>query len=302
MAHGNGSTRAILYALGANLGVAAAKGAAAWYTNSSAMLAEAIHSVADSANQALLLLGMRRAQRPASADHPLGYGKAVFFYSFLVAVLLFSMGGLFSIYEGVEKLLHPEAQHAPWVAVVVLAVAIALELASLRVALNEVERIRGRRSVWQWFRTSRQSELVVVVGEDIAALVGLVLALLAVLGTIVTGNPFYDALGTIAIGAVLIFIAVAVGMEVKGLLIGESAEPETVEAIRAFLGARPEVAKLYHLITLQLGEQLMVAVKAHMREAETARKLLSDVNTIERELKAAFPQVRWLFFEPDTAD
>lgn len=302
MAHPNGSIRAILYALGANLGIAAAKSAAAWYTNSSAMLAEAIHSFADSANQGLLLLGMKRAQLPVTADHPLGYGKAVFFYSFLVAVLLFSMGGLFSIYEGVEKLLHPEIPHAPWVAVAVLAVAIALEVSSLRVALGEVQRIRGRRSVWQWFRTSRQSELVVVVGEDIAALVGLVLALAAVLGAIVTGNPFYDALGTIAIGVVLILIAVAVGMEVKGLLIGESAEPETVEAIRTFLSARPEVAKLYHLITLQLGAQLMVAVKANMREAETASMLLNDVNAIERELKAAFPQVRWLFFEPDTSD
>ena len=302
MTHANGSIRAILSALGANLGIAVAKSLAAWYTNSSAMLAEAIHSFADSANQGLLLLGLKRAQLPASVEHPLGYGKAVFFYSFLVAVLLFSMGGLFSIYEGVEKLLHPEVPHAPWVAVVVLAVAVALEAGSLRVALKEVARVRGRQSVWRWFRSSRQSELVVVVGEDIAALVGLLLALIAVLGTIVTGNPMYDALGTVAIGAVLIFVAVAVGVEVKGLLIGESADAETVDAITTFLRARPEVARLYQLITLQLGSQVMVAAKVKMREAEQARQLLRDVNRIERELKAAFPQVRWLFFEPDTGD
>jgi cation diffusion facilitator family transporter len=302
MAHAEGSTRAILFALGANFGIGVAKGAAAWYTNSGAMLAEAIHSFADTANQLLLLLGLKRARRPVSDEHPLGYGKAIYFWSFLVALLLFSMGGMFSVYEGVHKLLHPEMPRSPWVAVLVLAVAIALEFGSLRAALAEVRRVQGRRNLLGWFRTSRQSELLVVVGEDIAALIGLVLALAAVLATMLTGNPLFDALGTIAIGVVLILVAIAVGIEVKSLLIGESAEPETVAAIRNFLAARPEVAEVYRLITLQLGLELMVAVKARMQERSDAARLIESVNRVEAALRSAFPEVRWIFFEPDVRD
>ena len=302
MAHAEGSTRAILFALGANFGIGVAKGAAAWYTNSGAMLAEAIHSFADTANQLLLLLGLKRARRPVSDEHPLGYGKAIYFWSFLVALLLFSMGGMFSVYEGVHKLLHPEMPRSPWVAVLVLVVAIALEFGSLRAALAEVRRVQGRRNLLGWFRTSRQSELLVVVGEDIAALIGLVLALAAVLATMLTSNPLFDALGTIAIGVVLILVAIAVGIEVKSLLIGESAEPETVAAIRDFLAARPEVAEVYRLITLQLGLELMVAVKARMQERSDAARLIESVNRVEAALRSAFPEVRWIFFEPDVRD
>lgn len=299
MSHAEGSIRAILFALGANFGIGIAKAAAAWYTNSGAMLAEAIHSFADTVNQLLLLLGLKRARRPVSEEHPLGYGKAIYFWSFLVALLLFSMGGMFSVYEGVHKLLHPEMPKSPWVAVVVLVVAIALEFGSLRAALAEVRRVQGRRSFIGWFRTSRQSELIVVVGEDIAALVGLVFALAAVLATMLTGNPLFDAVGTIAIGVVLILVAIAVGIEVKSLLIGESAEPETVAAIREFLGARPEIAEVYRLITLQLGLELMVAVKARMHEQGDAAALIRAINQAEAALRAAFPQIRWIFFEPD---
>jgi cation diffusion facilitator family transporter len=302
MAHAEGSTRAILFALGANFGIGVAKGAAAWYTNSGAMLAEAIHSFADTANQLLLLLGLKRARRPVSDEHPLGYGKAIYFWSFLVALLLFSMGGMFSVYEGVHKLLHPEMPRSPWVAVLVLAVAIALEFGSLRAALAEVRRVQGRRNLLGWFRTSRQSELLVVVGEDIAALIGLVLALAAVLATMLTSNPLFDALGTIAIGVVLILVAIAVGIEVKSLLIGESAEPKTVAAIRDFLAARPEVAEVYRLITLQLGLELMVAVKARMQERSDAARLIESVTRVEAALRSAFPEVRWIFFEPDVRD
>jgi len=302
MAHTEGSIRAILFALGANLGIGISKAAAAWYTNSGAMLAEAIHSFADTANQLLLLLGLKRARRPVSEEHPLGYGKAIYFWSFLVALLLFSMGGIFSIYEGAHKLLHPEMPTSPWVAVIVLAVAIVLEFGSLRAALAEVRRVRGQRSFVGWFRSSRQSELIVVVGEDIAALVGLVLALAAVVATMLTGNPLFDALGTIAIGAVLILVAIAVGIEVKSLLIGESAEPETVVAIREFLTARPEIAEVYRLITLQLGLEMMIAVKARMRESRDATLLVEAINQVESALRAAFPQVRWIFFEPDVSD
>ena len=302
MAESHGSIRAIFFALGANLGIAVAKTAAAVYTNSGAMMAEAIHSAADSANQLLLLIGLKRARKPVSAEHPLGYGKAIYFWSFVVALLLFSMGGMFSIYEGVHKLQHPEMPTSPWVAVVVLGVAIVLEFFSLRAAMQVVARVRGKRSFVRWFRTSRQSELIVVVGEDIAALAGLVLALAAVLATMVTGNPLYDALGTVAIGVVLILVAIAVGVEVKSLLIGESADPESVAEIRAFLQDREEIAEIYRLITLQLGAEMMVSIKARLREKDSAAKLIRDINRVEQALREMFPAIRWVFFEPDNKD
>ncbi|MFZ5757401.1 MAG: cation diffusion facilitator family transporter [Pseudomonadota bacterium] len=298
----DGSTKAILYALFANGGIAVAKGWAAWYTNSSAMLAECIHSLADCGNQGLLLLGMKRSKQVPDENHPLGYGKAIYFWSFLVAILLFSMGGMFSIYEGVHKLQHDEMPNAPWVAVAVLATAILLESGSLLGALVEVNKIKGRRTFWRWFRESRQGELVVVVGEDLAALLGLVLALAAVLLTIITGNPVFDALGTIAIGAVLIVVAVAVAIEVKGMLIGESADPELQARLQDFLASRPEVAEIYRVLTLQMGRDVMLSVKARMAETGSALKLVDDINAVEAALRRAFPEVRWMFFEPDRRD
>jgi cation diffusion facilitator family transporter len=302
MSHANGSLRAIIYALVANSGIAVTKGPAAWYTGSGAMLAEAIHSVADSANQILLLLGLKRAKRPVSNEHPLGYGKAIYFWSFIVAVMLFSMGGVFSVYEGLHKLFHPEMPQSPWVAVAVLAVAVLLEIGSLRGALAQVRKVQGKRSFTKWFRVSRQSELIVVVGEDIAALAGLSLALVAVLATIVTANPLFDALGTIGIGLVLVLVSVALGIEVKSLLIGESADPEMAVSLRDFLSSRPEVAHVYSLITLQLGSELMVTAKVRMHEGESAARLVADINRVEAALGADFPIVRWVFFEPDVSD
>jgi cation diffusion facilitator family transporter len=302
MSHSGGSVKAILYALCANLGIALAKGVAAWVTRSGAMLAEAIHSFADSANQVLLLVGLRRARLPASEDHPLGYGKAIYFWSFIVALLLFSMGGIFSVYEGIHKLMRPEMPTSPWIAVAVLLVSTLLEIVSLRGALAEVKKTQGRTPFLKWFRKSRQSELIVVVGEDIAALLGLLLALVAVLATIVTANPLFDALGTVAIGVVLILVAITVGIEVKSLLIGESADPETVAALRLFLAERPEVIEVYNLITLQLGLEVMVAAKVKLRETVSPGSLIEDINRVEVGLKEAFPQVRFCFFEPDVRD
>jgi cation diffusion facilitator family transporter len=302
MSHANGSVKAIMYALGANGGIALAKGFAAWYTGSGAMLAETIHSFADCANQLLLLMGLKRAKRPVSEEHPLGYGKAIYFWSFIVALMLFSMGGIFSIYEGAHKLMHPEMPQSPWIAVVVLAVSVLLEIGSLKGALHEVRKILGKRSFLKWFRVSRQSELIVVVGEDIAALLGLSLALFAVLATIFMANPLFDAIGTIAIGVVLVLVAIAVGIEVKSLLIGESADPETVAALRDFLSGRQEVAEVYSLITLQLGTELMVSAKVRLQTMDTAAKLIEDINRVEAALKMNFPQVRWAFFEPDVCD
>jgi cation diffusion facilitator family transporter len=298
----HGSLKAIFFALGANTGIAIAKGLAAWYTNSGAMLAEAIHSTADCANQGLLLLGLRRAKRAPSETHPLGHGKAIYFWSFLVALLLFSMGGMFSIYEGVHKLMHPEMPESPWIAVAVLLVSIILEYFSLRGALAEINKVRGAQSLFRWFRGSRQSELIVVIGEDLAALLGLTLALLAVLATIVTGNPMFDALGTIAIGTVLILVAIGVGIEVKSLLIGESADPALEAEIEQLLLHNGKVTRVFNMITLQLGSDIMLAVKAELAGCDTADELIDAINASEVALRQNFPQLRWIFFEPDHYD
>jgi cation diffusion facilitator family transporter len=295
------SLRTILYALGANLAIAIAKTGAAVATGSSAMLAEAIHSYADSGNQGLLLWGMRQAQRPPSPDYPLGWGKALFFWSFIVALVLFSLGGLFSLYEGWHKLQQPEPLRYAWVAVGILVFGLAAETVSLRACLHEVNKVRHGRSLWRWFRESRQSELVVILGEDLAALLGLALALIAVLLTMATGNPAWDALGSMSIGAVLIVVAAGIGVEIKALLIGQSADPVTVSRMREFLERQEGVEKLFGLLTLQLGNSVMVAVKARMK-GRSADDLVAAINRCEAAMRAEFPEIQWLFFEPDVAD
>jgi cation diffusion facilitator family transporter len=295
------SVKTILYALFANLAIAVAKTAAAIFTGSSAMLAESIHSYADSGNQGLLLWGLRRAKRPPTPDYPLGYGKAVFFWSFIVALVLFSLGGLFSLYEGWHKLAHPEPLAYAWVAVGILVFALAAEAVSLRACLHEVNKVRNGRSLWRWFRESRQSELVVVLGEDLAALLGLVLALVAVLATIFTQNPVWDALGSMAIGVVLIVVAIGIAIEIKGLLIGQSADPEVEARLRRFLESQSQIEKIYRILTLQLGTSLMVSVKACMKGA-SAREVVEAINRTEAALRGEFPEIQWLFFEPDITD
>ncbi|MFL6570525.1 MAG: cation diffusion facilitator family transporter [Burkholderiales bacterium] len=295
------SLRTILYALGANLVIAAAKTAAAVATGSSAMLAEAIHSFADSGNQGLLLWGMRQAKRPPSPDYPLGWGKAVFYWSFIVALVLFSLGGLFSLYEGWHKLTDPQPISYPWVAVGILVFGLAAETVSLRACLHEVNKVRGNRTLWRWFRESRQSELVVILGEDLAALLGLALALLAVLLTVLTGNAAWDALGSMSIGLVLIVVAIVVGIEIKALLIGQSADHETEARLREFLRRQPGVETVFRLLTLQLGTSLMVAAKVRMKP-ESAAELIAAINRAEAATRAEFPEIQWLFFEPDVAD
>ncbi|HEY2927460.1 cation diffusion facilitator family transporter [Piscinibacter sp.] len=296
------SFKSILFALGANFAIAIAKTAGAVFTGSSAMLAEAIHSYADCGNQALLIWGMKEARRAPTADHPLGFGKAIYFWSFIVALMLFSMGGLFSIYEGVHKLHDSEPVKYAWVAVAILGFGVAAEGVSLWGCLREIDKDRGSQTLWQWFRSSRQSELLVVLGEDLAALGGLVLALGFIALAMITGNPMWDAVGSIAIGALLIVVAILVGMEVKALLVGQSAEPRVLAAMRAHLQAQPEVAQLYNLLTQQLGSEIMVAVKARMTRQASDVALVEAINRVERGLREGFPQVRWIFFEPDVRD
>ncbi len=296
------SLRSIFYALGANFAIAIAKSTGAVFTGSASMLAEAIHSFADCGNQALLIWGLKEAKRGASPDHPLGYGRAIYFWSFIVALMLFSMGGLFSIYEGAHKLHDTEPVKYAWVAVGILSFSIVAESVSLWGALREIDKERGERSLWRWFRTSRQSELLVIFGEDMAALGGLVLALGFIGLTMVTGNPMWDAIGSISIGVLLILVAVLIGIEVKSLLIGQSAEPQVQAALRGHLEAQPQVAQVYNVITQQLGSDLMVAVKARMHPMASDVALIEAINEVERNMRAAFTQARWVFFEPDLRD
>ncbi len=302
MSHGADSIKSIIFALGANLAIAISKLIAAVVTGSSAMMAESVHSLADSGNQLLLLLGIKHAKRPPSPDYPLGFGKAVYFWSFIVALMLFSMGGVFSIYEGIHKLHHPEPLSYPYVAVGVLLFSIAAESVSMWGCLREVNKELRGRNLGQWFRETRQSELLVVFGEDLAALLGLNLALMAVILTIITGNPLYDAAGSICIGVLLVVIAVVIGVQVQALLIGQSVEPDQRVQMLEFLQERDEIDKVFNLLTLQLGNDVMVAVKAKMTQMDSAESLIEAVNRCEVELKRAFPQVLWSFFEPDSED
>jgi len=299
--HAN-SRKAIFLALGANFAIFVAKLVAAFVTGSGAMMAEAVHSLADCGNQGLLLLGIRQARRPPSDEFPLGWGRALYFWSFLVAILLFSVGGMFSIYEGIHKLAHPEPLKWPWLALGVLVFGVVAEGISMRGCLHEVNKARGEQSLWTWFRQTRSSELLVIFGEDLAALVGLCLAALAVGATMLTGNLLFDAAGTVAIGVLLVVVAVLVAIEVKALLIGQGIEPRRREQLLVFLRECPEVDEVLNLITLQMGPDVMVAVKARMRPTTDSLGMIAAINTVEAAMKAAFTDVRWSFFEPDTTD
>jgi len=299
--HGD-STRAILFALGANFAITLAKGLAAYVSGSGAMLAETVHSLADCGNQGLLLLGVRQSRKPPSPDYPLGYGKAIYFWSFLVAVMLFSVGGMFSLNEGIHKLSHPEPLSSWWWAVGVLVFSIAAESVSMRACVVEVNKARGGRSFRRWFHESRQAELLVIFGEDLAALAGLTLALIAVVLAVATGNPLWDAIGTVMIGVLLIVVAVFVAIEVKAMLIGQSADPIVSQGMKHYLEQRPEIARVFNLITLQLGNDVMVSVKVQMATEATVPALIASINRVEKEFRQQYPQVRWSFFEPDSSD
>lgn len=302
MAGGANPVRAIFFALGANFAIAVAKYIAAFVTNSGSMLAEAVHSTADCGNQLLLLLGLKLSRRPPSTDYPLGYGKETYFWSFIVALMLFSVGGLFSVNEGWHKLHAEEDVSNPLVALGVLAFGIGAESFSMWGCLREVNKVRRGRSLWKWFRETRNAELVVIFGEDLAALVGLVLAFAAVLATWITGNPFYDALGSIAIGALLIVVAVMLAIELKALLVGQGVEPDVRADMVAFLEGRKEVIKVLNLVSMQMGNDVMVAVKVRMDPATDADGLVAAINRTEVAFREAFSQVAFLFFEPDVTD
>ena len=216
--------------------------------------------------------------------------------------MLFSVGGMFSLYEGVHKLQHPEPLEQWWWAVGVLCVSIVAEAISMRACLVEVAKARGERSLRRWFRESRQAELIVIFGEDLAALCGLAFALIAILTAVVTGNPTWDAIGTLMIGVLLIVVAVFVAIEVKAMLIGQSVDPQVATAMRTFLEARPEIERVYNVISMQMGNDVMVAVKAKMRPTRGDTGLVAAINSAEAAFRQRFAEVRWSFFEPDDKD
>jgi cation diffusion facilitator family transporter len=299
MAGGANPVKAILYALGANLAIAIAKYFAAFITNSGSMLAEAVHSTADCGNQLLLLLGLNLAKRPPSSDYPLGYGKETYFWSFIVALMLFSVGGLFSAYEGWHKLHEPEPLGYPLLALGVLGFGIVAEGFSMWGCIKEVNKLRGDDSLWRWFRTSRNSELVVIFGEDLAALLGLALAFCAVLATWITGDPMWDALGGIAIGVLLIVVAILVGIEVKQMLVGQGVDDRIKKEMIDFVSAQPTVDRVLNFLSMQMGPEAMVAVKVKMKPAGTDVALIENVNAVEAKFLEKFPDVAFLFMEPD---
>ncbi len=299
MSHTDASIKSIFFALLANLGIAITKTAAAVITRSGAMLAESIHSFADCGNQGLLFWGLRASGKNPDEKHPLGYGKEIYFWSFIVALILFSMGGLFSIYEGIHKVSLHEGLKNPVVAIVVLLVSMLFEAASLYGCLTQINRLRQSVKLGTWIRNSRQSELLVVLGEDTAALMGLTFALLAIILTIITGNTLYDALGSIVIGVLLIVISILLATRVKSLLIGQSSDEQTSSEIRMWLEAMPEIEKIFNLITMQLGPRIMVSVKAKMTSVDSVDQLIDNINRCESELRSKNPAIQWIFFEPD---
>ncbi len=299
MSHQNASVKSIIFALSANFGIAITKTAAAIITGSGAMLAESIHSFADCGNQVLLFVGLKASKVKPDEEHPLGHGKAIFFWSFMVALILFSMGGLFSIYEGVHKIGSHEGLKSPVIAILVLVISMFLEGASLLGCINQIKKIKSDKSLFKWLLESNQSELVVVFGEDIAALFGLSFALISVLLAVITGNPVFDAIGSICIGALLIIVSVFLIIKIKGLLIGKSADKETRDEIIKFLESQSEIESVINLITLQLGSQIMVSAKVKMKNINTANQLIKDINKCESALKKQIPSIQWIFFEPD---
>ena len=296
----SGSTRAILAALAANAGIAVAKFVGYAITGSSSMLAEAVHSVADTSNQALLLLGQRRAQKEATELHQFGYGRARFFYSFVVALVLFSLGAVFALYEGYQKIVEPHPLTSPAVAIVILVLAIGLESYSFRTAMVESRPLKGTGSWWAFIRRSRNPELPVVLLEDTGALLGLVLALLGVGLTIVTGNPVWDGIGTAAIGVLLGVIAVILMIEMHSLLIGESATGEELIAIQAALENTAHVDRVIHLRTQYLGpEEMLVGAKIALASTNDLATVAAAIDAAEAAVRAAVPAAQIIYLEPD---
>jgi cation diffusion facilitator family transporter len=296
----SGSNKAIVAALGANIGIAATKFVAAAVSGSASMFAEAIHSLADSGNQVLLIVGGRRSRREATENHPFGFGRSRYIYAFLVSIVLFSIGGLFSIVEGISKLHESHELEQAWLPLTVLGVSILLETFSLRTALSEVKKDRGDKTLIQYIRHAKAPELPVVVLEDIAALVGLVLAFAGVGLTVLTHNPIFDAIGTLAIGGLLVLVAIVLGLETSSLLVGEGATTADVSDIRKALEDAKGINSVIHLKTLYLGpDEIMLGAKIAVNPELSALEIAQIIDAAEVAVRTAIPAVRVIYLEPD---
>lgn len=301
-AHGHG-TKAVVAALFANATIAIAKFAGFAVTGSSSMLAEAVHSVADSGNQGLLVLGGRRAKKAADEEHPFGYGRERYFWGFVVALVLFSLGSLFAIYEGLHKLDYPKEISSPEWALGILGFAIIAEALSFRTAVKETQKVKGDATYWQFIRRAKAPELPVVLLEDLGAMIGLVLAFSGVTTAIITEEPRWDAYGTLSIGVLLGIIAIILVIEMKGLLIGESAPRRRVEGIRAAVEIEPEVIRLIHMRTQHLGpDELLVGAKIEFLHDLSVVEVAATINRIETNIRANVPEARVIYLEPDVHD
>ncbi|MFJ9523722.1 cation diffusion facilitator family transporter [Kitasatospora sp. NPDC101801] len=295
-----GGTKALVAALSANLAIAASKFTAFAFTGSSSMLAEGVHSVADSGNQVLLLVGSKRAARDADEEHPFGYGRERYIYAFVVSIVLFSVGGLFAVYEGVEKIRHPHELHGWYWAVGVLVFAILAEGWSFRTAITEGRKSKGSLGWIEYIRRAKAPELPVVLLEDFGALIGLVLALLGVGLTVLTGDGVWDGIGTLSIGLLLVVIAVILALETRSLLIGESADKNDVQKIRAALVDHDSVTRIIHMRTLHLGpEELLVAAKIGVNAEDSATQVAEAIDLAEARVRKAVPIARVIYLEPD---
>lgn len=295
-----GSTKAVITAFAANLGIAVTKFVAWVFSGSSSMLAEAVHSLADSGNQALLLWGAKAAKRKADEEHPFGYGRERYLWAFMVAIVLFSVGGLFSINEAIHKLQHPEPLTVPWLPILVLVIAITFESYALSVAVKESNKVRGTESWVSFVRHAKSPELPVILLEDTAALLGLVFAFLGVGLTIITGDPVFDAIGTLCIGLLLVVVAFVLGAEMKSLLIGEGANKKDLVKIREAITAHDDVESLIYMKTLYLGpEELMVAAKVAFGKKDRLEHVADAINAVEKTIREAVPVARVIFIEPD---
>jgi len=296
----DGSKKAILAAFLANSAIAVAKLVGFFLTGAASMLAEAVHSSADAGNQGLLFLGGARARKTATPEHPFGYGRERYFWSFVVALVLFTLGGLFALYEGIDKLRHPHEIESATVAFVILGLAIVVEIFSFRTAIKESLHVKGTESWWQFIRRSKSPELPVVLLEDLGALVGLIFAVIGLGVAEITGNPRWDAVGSIAIGALLVVIAVILVIEMKGLLIGEAAKPATISSIHQVMGSTDRVRKVIHLRTQHIGpDELLVGAKLSFDPSLEMPELAEAINEVEHRVRAAVPSARVIYIEPD---
>jgi cation diffusion facilitator family transporter len=294
------STAHIVQSLLVNVVIAVVKAVAAFFTKSGAMLAEALHSFSDCGNQLLLLVGVRQARRPADARHPFGYGRAVYFWSFMVALMLFLGGGAFSIYEGVHKLRAPEPVERVWLGVLILAISLVLEGGATISNIRELNKRRGARGFMRYLRETTDSDLVVVFGENSAAVLGLVLAIASLLAAALTGDGRWDGVGSIGIGVVLLAVAVFLAVEVSSLLLGEAAAPEIAEAARAAAGELPGLDRVLNVMTMQQGPgEVLVHVKVSFVPTLSIEEACRQINDFEARLRQARPEIRWVFVEPD---